>query len=208
MTKPERKRKMRTGVTHFRPTIAGYEHEKPSKVEAMMARVNLRSPDVLSGGGGGGKSASLSSGEILSAFAGASLAVRSVDSKVGANLTKEAIYRLAMYKHTGEGLNEIHAIAISIMAAIARRDGWLNAEADGRKGGPDGPLARAALTAVLDVCYPQRFVDVSASLWASTLGLPGGHKDWQRKWRSRYDELRGCLQELDSAGEEQINRRI
>jgi len=199
---------MRTGVTHIRPTIAAYEYDKPSKVEAMMARVNLRSPDVLSGGGGGGKSAALSSGEILSAFAGAALPVRSVDSKIGAPLTKEAIYRLAMYKHTGTGLNEIHAIAMRILAAIARRDGWINAEADGRQGGPDGPLAKAALTAVLDVCYPLRFLEVSASLWASTLGLPGGHKDWQRKWRPRYDELRSCLQELDSAGEEQINRRI
>lgn len=208
MTK-EAKKMLRTGVKHIRPTISGFTHDKPDKAESMLTRLNLRSSDPLGagGGGGGGRPQGITGLDVSAAFAFEMVQVRSVEKYVGKAVTKSAIVDLVFYKHTGDmkSFHGIKAAAMSIMIGMAIEKGWNNHKNDDDR--PRGIIEACAITVIEDVCAPSRFVGLSARRWASMLGL-SGHKDWQRKWETRYGQLRDCLQQLDIAADEQIKRRV
>lgn len=196
-----------TGVKHIRSTITGFSHPEPDKAEAMLTRLNLRSSDPLSNGGGTGKKTALTANDISASFAFETVRVSAVERYVGRAVTVSAIYDLAFYKHTGDmtSFRGIKAAAMSILISIAMSEGWNDSTTDDR---PRGLIEACAITAIEDICSPAKFIGLSGRRMANILSLPNGHKDWQRKWKSRYEALRHCLQELDIAADEQIKRRV
>lgn len=196
-----------TGVKHIKPTITGFSHPEPDKTESMLTRLNLRSCDPLAAGGGTGKKTALTAQDVSAAFAFETVRVSAVEKYVGRSVTVSAIFDLAFYRHTGDMISHrgIKAAAMSIMISHAIEGGWNDATSDDR---PKGIIEACALTAIEDICSPAKFVGLSGRQMANILNLPSGHKDWQRKWKDRYESLRHCLQELDIAADEQIKRRV
>jgi len=195
-----------SGVKHIRPTISGFAHPPADKSEALLTRLNLRSNDPLSSGGGSGTG--LTAGEILSAFAFDLVPVPNVERLIGKYRTKLLAQDLMIYKHLGD-----HSVHPSLVAGVwalsvmvAKREGWSVAHKD------DRPLdfMETILSVVLieHICAPAVFRDLSDRRWAELLGLPGGHKEWARKWESRYRQIINTVQDAEIAGEEQIRRRV
>lgn len=207
-------RKLKTGVKHIRPAISGFSHEPPDKAESLLTRLNLRSNDPLSSGSGGGSGNSLTPGEIFAALGMGKVRVPSVERLVGLAVTSGrdpfvtagAVSHLAYYKHTGDRASwrAIYATALQLLASIAIEDGWSDSKKDERS---RGIMTCCAITAIEDVCSPMVFVDKTVREWSSFLGLEN-HMKWTRKWEARYRKLRGLIQELDIAAEEQIRRRV
>lgn len=207
-----RKAKKSTGVKHIRPTISGFAHPDPDKAESMLTRLNLRSNDPLSSGGGSGNS--LTAGEIFAALGMGKARVPRVERLVGMavtsgsnpHVTAGAIADLAYYKHTGnrESWRGIYSAALQLLVSIAVEEGWADAKKDERD---RGIMTSCAITAIEDVCAPAPFIGKTMREWSALLGLEN-HKQWDRKWAARYQHLRGLIQELDMAADEQIRRRV
>lgn len=202
----ERARKPSTGVKHVKPTMSGFSHGPADKVESLLQKLNLRSTDPLAAGGGTGKG--LTGQDVAAAFGFELPPVPSVEKYLGKQMTREAVFNLAFYKHTGDmkAFYGARRAALHIMVEQAIEGEWNRPGDDENR--PAGILMACAIVAVLDVCHPQRFVGLSARRWAGLLGLPGDHKDWQRRWKSRYGSLRAIVQEIDCAADEQVRKSI
>ncbi|MDP2141306.1 MAG: hypothetical protein Q8L20_10890 [Gammaproteobacteria bacterium] len=195
-----------TGVKHIRPTISGFSHPPADKSESLLTRLNLRSNDPLSACGGSGTG--LTAGEILSAFAFELVPAPNVEKLIGRYRTKKLACDLAIYKHLGDF--SVHASLVQgvwdVAVAIAKREGWSKAESDSR---PLEFLEKSLSVVVIEhICAPAMFRDLSDRRWAQLLDLPGGHREWDRKWESRYRQIINAVQDAEIAGEEQIRRRV
>lgn len=117
------------------------------------------------------------------------------------------MFNLCFYKHTGDRISFYSAMrsAMGIMISQAIEEGWNAPDNDDDR--PRGIIEACAITAIEDICAPSKFIGLSARRWADLLGLDN-HQEWLRKWAGRYEQLRTCLQQLDIAADEQINRRV
>ncbi len=192
------------GVKHVKPTMSGFSHPEPDKAERLMRKLNLHSADPLASGGGSGKG--LTGQEVCASFGLTMPAVHSVERYLGRACTVTAVFDLAFYKHTGDlrSFRGAKVASLHILVSQAIEDGWSDAKADDR---PRGIMESCAIAAVVDVCNPALFADLSARRWAQILGLDS-HQQWIRKWKGRYDKLRAAVQELDIAADHQIEKRV
>lgn len=194
-TRVRRVKRKGTGVKKARRTISGYQHQEPTKAEALLARLNIPAQDpsrvtlsaVLE---------ALSAGEVLAALAFAKPQIPAIVElfEEGSDMGLKIVEHLLLYKHTG---NEVAYAALRtevlvLFVSLAVKRGW-NREPRER-----GILTACAVTAIDDICFPARYVGKSARGWAVQIGLPN-HQQWQRVWQRRYLDLRYCLQEADNA---------
>lgn len=202
----ERARKPSTGVKHVKPTMSGFSHGPADKVESLLQKLNLRSTDPLAAGGGTGKG--LTGQDVAAAFGFELPPVPSVEKYLGKQMTREAVFNLAFYKHTGDSKAFLAArrAALHIMVGQALEDGWNRAVDDDNR--PSGIIISCAIVSVLDVCHPQRFIGLSGRQMAAILELPSGHVAWQRKWKDRYEKLRAAIQDLEIAADAHIHQSV
>src|SRR5690606_13676759 len=130
---PVRRRRKYQGVKKFRPAMSGFSHPEPDKAEALLTRMNLRSPDPMSSGGGSGKG--LTALEIAGALTG--IRSKAVAGHIGDQATARAAADLALYKYTGDpgSLRGIRCSGLVLLASIAVEQAWGDAKTDARDRG-------------------------------------------------------------------------
>ncbi|ALO46586.1 hypothetical protein [Pseudohongiella spirulinae] len=185
-----------------------FNHAPPSKAEALLQKLNLRSPDYCSPMGGG-TGRGLCPGEIAAALALGRPALPRASRFMSYELARKAMASMAMYVHTGDRQSFCHVYYFALnviagqMAAAATDMKSLAKEVAEHR----GAMSACCVMAIDDVSCPRKYRATTDREFARIVGLPN-HKLWSRNWKSRYQNIRSVIEELSDTAEQQIKNNV
>jgi len=186
-----------------------YNHERPTKLEQRCALLNLRSPDLDAMSGGAKSTVKLCGGDILASLKIGSPRIVECTKYYSYEHSQQIMALLAYRKYqmdldAARQLSNIWLANLLVTQLVNTEKNWLALVEEIRDN--PGVLLAVCQTVIEDVCDPHLYAGLSAREWARKLNLKH-HRLWQDGWRTRYDNLRAVLHELDTIAASQIENK-